>query len=123
MERFIKAQGDVTIISLHGWTAEEREEFGIPTTIPVDVKEATREGGRLVVAHSETGHHHVMERPTTRLLETDDPFTAYLDLAEVDGIHHIRSFDTHAPIEIPPGQYLVKRGREFGPEGWRRAQD
>ncbi len=75
-----------------------------------------------VLAHSETGHHHVIEGNAVRVFEQDE-FISYLDVQETAKIVHLRSFDTHETIEIPPGQYRVSRQREYTPEGFRRAAD
>jgi hypothetical protein len=94
--------------------------------------EETREGekkdGAFVVAHSETGHDHVISPEShARLLETKDPFVAYLvaEGAYADCVHQ-RSFDTHETIRLegkPGSVWMVIREREMGPEGWVRAQD
>ena len=38
-------------------------------------------------------------------------------------LEHLRTFDTHETLAIPPGVYELRRQREAVPEGWRRAQD
>ena len=46
-------------------------------SLPEGVKSATAESGAYIVAHSETGHHHVvLERPGVAVYTTDDPITA-----------------------------------------------
>lgn len=85
--------------------------------------------GQYVVAHSETGHNHVIaERPNVSLYETGDPMVSYLEVVEATDeaetvLEHLRSFDTHEPIIIPPGLYEIRRQREYTPEGWRRVED
>ena len=88
--------------------------------IPADAEKAKD----LVVAHSETGHHHAF--PTDANVErftTSDPFTAYLKVATESVLLHHREFDTHAPIVFKPGTYMVRRQREHTPEGFRQIQD
>ncbi len=99
-------------------------------SVPDGLRMAKAEAGAFIVAHSETGHHHIIEAsPRVAIYETDDPLVAYLrvieatDEAEAVILRHQRSFDTHAPIAIPPGVYELRRQREYTPEGWRRAQD
>ena len=81
-----------------------------------------KETDNRVLAHSETGHHHVIEGNAVRVLEQDE-FVSYLDVQETAKIVHLRSFDTHSTIEVPPGTYRVTRQREYTPEGFRRAAD
>ena len=99
-------------------------------SIPDGLKLASTDAGVYIVAHSETGHHHVIDaRPSVQVYDTEDPLVSYLRVidateeAEAVILRHMRSFDTHAPIAIPPGMYELRRQREYAPEGWRRAQD
>lgn len=94
--------------------------------IPADASPVAAEAGAFVLAHSETGHNHIVkERPDVKLYQdSKDTLSAYLHVLSVDtAIEHQRSFDTHAAITIKPGKYLVRRQREHASEGWRRAQD
>jgi len=111
------AQGDVMIIRVDQ----------IPTN---GLREVKREGGKLIVTHSETGHHHVIERPKVTMWQDEsDPLVAWLEvhgeeaLPNVAELVHERSFDTHETIEIPVGKYQVRRQREYTLEGWRQVQD
>ncbi len=91
---------------------------------PAGLVPATAENGVWVIAHSETGHHHVVkERGAQLLIDQTNAFIAYLDVAEPAVLEHLRSFDTHEPYALPPGKYEIRRQREHVPEGWRRAQD
>ena len=87
------------------------------------------ENGAYIVAHSETGHHHVIaERQNVRVFESDDPLISYLEVIEATEetetlIEHLRSFDTHESLLITPGIYEIRRQREYTPEGWRRVAD
>jgi len=98
-------------------------------SIPTNAKMEESVNGQFIVAHSETGHNHVvMESPSVKYLVTDDPMVSYLQVLEATDatevlIEHLRSFDTHAPIVISPGNYEIRRQREYTPEGWRRVQD
>ena len=80
--------------------------------------------GRIVVAHSETGHHHVAVADKIRLYGTDDPMVCYLvcESAYADVVHE-RPFDTHETLRLPAGTWEVRRQREHTPEGWRRVAD
>ncbi len=83
--------------------------------------------GRIVAAHSETGHHHIVEgrdAHEARLFRGADPFTCYLQLqgAGAEVVHH-RPFDTHETLGLGPGIWLMRNQREYSPESWRRVAD
>lgn len=98
-------------------------------SIPANAVKTKAEKGVYVVAHSETGHHHVIaERPNVSMYSTGDPMVSYLQVIQAEEvvetiIEHMRSFDTHEPIQITPGDYEIRRQREYTPEGWRRVED
>lgn len=82
------------------------------------------ENGHFVLAHSETGHHHVvLERSAQAFIDQTNEFIAYLQVLEPTELEHLRSFDTHESLHLEPGIYEVRRQREHTPEGWRRAAD
>lgn len=106
------AQGDILIIPV--------------ASIPATAKPAKAENGVFVVAHSETGHHHVIEKSRAEVYEAaDDSFIAYVrTLGSGAEIEHKRDFHTHETIALPPNQtFEIRRQREYVPEGFRRAQD
>lgn len=95
--------------------------------LPKGVADATP-CGRIVVAHSETGHHHAIEAsPEVKLFEKleRDPMVCYLQIADgfaAEVVHH-RPTDTHAMIVLTPGCWEVLRQEEYTPVGWRRVED
>jgi hypothetical protein len=97
--------------------------------LPAGLTPAKAEAGQFVLAHSETGHNHVIaERPNIRVHSTDDPLLSYLEVIEATDeaealIEHLRTFDTHETLQVPPGIYEIRRQREYSPEGWRRVAD
>ena len=97
--------------------------------IPAGLVPMSTENGVFIVAHSETGHHHVIEaHPGVIVYDTDDPLVSYLQVIEATDetetlIRHLRTFDTHESIKVAPGNYEIRRQREYAPEGWRRAAD
>jgi hypothetical protein len=107
----IAAQGDVL--------------FRRISQLPDDVVEQPS-AGRIVVAHSETGHDHAIDDPEVRLFERAlrDPMVCFLsidgDFAHV--VHH-RPHDTHAPLRLTRGLWEVRRQREWTPEGFQAAAD
>lgn len=120
----IAAQGDVLIIRTDA--------------IPSNAHLVPRENGIIIVTHSETGHHHVIERPhgVDMYQDPEDPLQSWLNvhdhgcprdsttgLPDIVALVHKRSYDTHETLELSPGKYLVRRQREHTPEGWQRVQD
>lgn len=97
--------------------------------LPSGVKIINAEKGQYVVAHSETGHNHVIaERPSVTLYSSGDPMISYLQVIEATDatetlLEHLRSFDTHETIKLPVGTFEIRRQREYTPEGWRRVED
>lgn len=92
--------------------------------LPEGLEPAKAENGYHVVAHSETGHNHVvLEKHATLFIDQTNAFIAYLKVADECVIEHLRSFDTHAPISLDKGVYEVRRQREYTPQGFRKAQD
>jgi hypothetical protein len=115
----IAAQGDMMLIRIE--------------VLPEGAQEVAAVNGRHTLAHSETGHDHiVMERPTVRAFKAMDEFQAMLEGRpalflvvedEPAELKHLRDFDTHESVKIEPGIYEVRRQREYTPEGFRRAAD
>ena len=93
-------------------------------TFPTNLRAQSGEGGVYILAHSETGHHHVVkERGAQLLIDETNAFIAYLNVTEPTELEHLRSYDTHEPYLLEPGKYEIRRQREYTPEGWRRAAD
>ena len=97
--------------------------------LPDGVKPMSSEHGNFIVAHSETGHHHIIsERPNVQMYATDDPMMSYLQVIDATEqtealLEHLRGHDTHETIKITSGIYELRRQREHTPEGWRRVAD
>jgi len=95
--------------------------------LPEDARRVERSGA-LVVAHSETGHHHTIRDATGVVqYEHTDPLVCYLVAESLYmDVEHERPWDTHAPLRLlcPPGAiWEVRRQREHTPEGWRMVSD
>lgn len=91
--------------------------------LPKGLKEQERKGP-VIVAHSETGHHHQFASPEAKLLEVpNDPFTCYLQLSAPCELQHMRPHDTHESIMFGAGLFEVRRQREYVPGGFRRVED
>jgi len=103
--------------------------------LPNEVKPIGEENGRLILAHSETGHHHSTKKQAGVEYYSNDnnQFIAYLvvDNTVEALIEHERSFDTHETICLKKDEeskenqriYEIRRQVEYTPEGLRRAQD
>jgi hypothetical protein len=82
--------------------------------------------GPIVVAHSETGHHHAIQDAGVHLYRErgGDPLIRFLF---VEGAHadivHLRAQDTHETLRLTPGFWEVRRQREWTPEGERAVLD
>ncbi len=106
----ICAQGDVLI----------RAVAAIPTT----AKLVPPCGAQVIVTHSETGHHHVMEADRVDMYcDAENPLLAWIKVNRPATLEHLRPHDTHEAIKFAPGNYEVRRQREYVPEGFRRVAD
>jgi hypothetical protein len=104
------AQGDLLIIRV--------------VELPKGLVPVPPEAGVVILGHSETGHHHVMDANTVEMYRLpDEVYECFIVVESPTALRHLRSFDTHAPIMHAPGIYRVRRQREHVPEGWRRAAD
>lgn len=98
--------------------------------LPKNVSEVKPEHGRLIVTHSETGHHHCLtidrkssKTPNVQMYSGDNPLVAWIKVNRPTALEHLRPHDTHEPIMFGVGIYEVRRQREYTPEGWRQVQD
>lgn len=96
--------------------------------LPEGLVPVAPDGNFHVIAHSETGHNHVIERDKAEVFKDEktkevDLYELFMVVKEETPLTHLRSFDTHEPILLAPGVYKVRRQREYTPEGFRRAAD
>ena len=92
-----------------------------------DMPEGVTEVKYRIVAHSETGHHHVAQGDL-RLFKGSDPMVMFLSTQGSPIIEHMRDWDTHESIELlneSGGEVVweIRRQREHTPEGWRMVMD
>ena len=122
------AQGEVLI-----W----REEYA-PEEVKAKVANLKQmeplqlEEDKLILGHSETGHHHVLEPvDTTKTIcnsakamidKMNDTFMK-LELFDNCKVVHLRSNDTHGGYILPAGSYIRGLREEQTVEGWRRVAD
>lgn len=106
----VAAQGDVLFTKI--------------SRLPDGVSFVAPKSGEVIVAHSETGHSHVMNAEHVKMYRLpEEIYECFLVVSETAELEHKRSFDTHAPIQFEPGIYRVRRQREYTPEGFRRVED
>ena len=92
--------------------------------IPGDAKPIKAEKGNNIVGHSETGHHHVVPAVDAHLFQAaNDPMTMYLHVINETTLKHMKGFDTHEPVKVKPGKYIVPHQREGSMKGWRPVAD
>lgn len=110
-------QGEVTILRI-------LDQFDLP-----DWPALPMEDGKMIVGHSETGHHHVIERPeAVRIVAKPDNAAMTIlrmVVSEPTKVMHLRGTDTHDAIPLPPGNYEIRGQVEYDPyaEAVRRAAD
>ena len=90
------------------------------------------ENDQMILGHSETGHHHVLEcvRPGVHISKAaqaliDSANDTFVDLKifEECRLVHNRGFDAHAGFIFPAGEYIRGLREEQTVEGWRRVAD
>jgi hypothetical protein len=92
--------------------------------LPANAAKVTPVYGKIIVGHSETGHHHVMDAGCTTMYRLPDSILdCLLVVDKPDELKHLREFDTHESLTFKPGVYKVTTAREHTPEGWRRSAD
>lgn len=100
------AQGEIQII-------RHTEGYKLPTR----VKHLEKENNKMIIGHSETGHHHVLERHTDKVFVDENAPAGmrilYAILEEPNALIHERGYDTHNALNLEPGTYEFRIGREF----------
>ncbi len=116
--------------------------FTLVTAIPAGAKPVELSGNQVIVAHSETGHHHVAEARRAgcdtalpvaeHVVLFQDPMTPLVVYLQVKGravvdMVHLRDFDTHETLRLDAGPpdsiWEIRRQREYDPAQERRVQD
>jgi hypothetical protein len=87
--------------------------------LPAALKRQKPENGRIILAHGEaTGHHHSLDIDAADWWKTDNG-EQFLSVKTQTAVEH----QEHAPITLPPGDYRIRRQREYSPEAIRNVQD
>ena len=102
-------QGDIAIIPV------ERKRA------PAQKQRVAADRGRIVLAYGEvTGHAHALPEGDVELYETSEAADRLLRVrSRMTTLTH----EEHAPIELPHGDYIVRRQREYAPEEMRLVAD
>lgn len=108
--KLTSAQGEITIIRIGDVSTRQMKE-GKPLAL---------ESGKLIIGHSETGHHHVLERTAGASVVVLDRAPEgmrilHAILSEPNKLIHERGHDTHETIILPPGEYEFRIAREYDP--------
>ena len=121
------AQGEVLI-----WMKKYAPKSLLKAIDGLKFKEMNLENDQMILGHSETGHHHVLEavRPDVHIKnaaqalidEVNDTFVEVRMLEECKLVHK-RGHDTHQGFIFPAGEYIRVIREEQSPEGWRRVAD
>jgi hypothetical protein len=86
----------------------------VRSEIPV---EATEIADGVLARGEATGHtHRVRPGTTVALLAAGMAYVRALSEAYVD-------HEEHTTVILPPGDWAVRRQREYRPDGWRQVQD
>ena len=104
-------QGDVMI----------RRVASVPTTAVKMIGPDSR-----IVAHSETGHHHIVDGDLAVFGRGAGESLHVQSFAPTMEVRHLREWDTHETwcLEGGGGEvYEFVAQREHAPEGWRRVAD
>jgi hypothetical protein len=124
-------QSEAKTYHIKGEQGDVRFRLVPRASMPADVREAVKVDGKYVAAHSETGHHHVVDPTEAVLYETSDPFVAYLVLDDgvsaATSVHLKTGEHVHGPVTLVnkgiDWVWQVSRQREWQPEGLRAAAD
>ena len=91
-------------------------QHGEVLLVPVDKNpqgEATKYK-QYIVAHSETGHHHILKSDTDFEVIMDK-LEVYLILKRGASLVHEKTFDVHPTKTVTPGKYVVINKTEYTP--------
>jgi hypothetical protein len=95
----------------------------IPTNaLPRGASEVPRDGGRIVLAYGEvTGHAHAIHEDDAGLfaIGSEESLDRWLRVGPSGAVV---VHEEHAAIELPPGEYIVRRQREYEPPALNQRQ-
>lgn len=122
MSRKVKQQSKEWQLAFQGEVAVMRV-----SEIPEGVlsKKVQPNNNQYIVAHSETGHHHVLQQVDNVEMYMQDNLTYFLEVYGETPVElkHLREFDTHQSLFLTPGKYQINHQQEYTPQGWRKVMD
>lgn len=80
--------------------------------MPTDKKVKGKRVKKFIVAHSETGHHHVIESETPFTVDKEN---MYIELFGDAAIVHKKFFDSHKTLPLKPAVYERYEAVEYSP--------
>lgn len=85
--------------------------------VPVDAmpKGKTKKYSKFTVAHSETGHNHVLESSTEFEVLEDKNMEVYFRIFEPATLVHKKTVDRHKDLVVEPGIYKRFEDTEYDP--------
>jgi hypothetical protein len=87
---------------------------------PAKTQPVPLELGRVILAHGEvTGHHHSFAADSGVALLEGDGGERFLRVEHESRLEH----QEHDTLLIPPGEYIVRRQKEYSPEAIRSVAD
>ena len=107
----IAAQGEITIRRVSKTTGRG---------LPKGYSAFPMKDGKLVIGHSETGHHHCLADVDGAIVGVLDKAPEgmrilYMILNNPTALEHLRPHDTHESLMLEPGEYEVRIAREYDP--------
>jgi len=121
------AQGEVLI-----WMKKYAPKRILDLVAKMKATELKLEHDKMILGHSETGHHHVLEpvnksvhvsKAAQALIDQTNDMICDLKLLEDCELIHMRGHDTHKGFVLPAGDYVRVIREEQTVEGWRRVAD
>lgn len=121
------AQGEVLI-----WMKKYAPKRILDLLANGKLEEMKLEHGKMILGHSETGHHHVLEpvdktipvsKAAQALIDSTNDLIVDLKIVNDCQLVHMRGHDTHGGFILPPGEYVRVIREEQTVEGWRRVMD
>jgi hypothetical protein len=89
---------------------------------PANTKPIARDNGRIVLAYGEaTGHAHAILEREAELFSLPDTEDRFLRIMASSGVALVH--EEHAPVTLPPGDFIVRIHAEYFPDAIRRVAD
>lgn len=90
------------------------------STIPYDVQKQKPIEGRIILAYGEaTFHHHSLEMDAADWWKDENSGDQFIAVKNPTAVVH----QEHAPIALTPGNYRVRRQKEYSPAAIRNVAD